>query len=112
MMPTIEWIAPDKFIHFAVFGLLGTLWIRRFQSHGGVRAVLFAWIMTAGFGLVDECTQAFNPVRFFDPADLLADASGAFVAIAAYQSLPCYRRILEIPLRLRRPSLKPPESTP
>lgn len=96
MMPEIEWIAPDKAVHFAVYGLLATLWLRFFSSHRRiVPAAFLGWLVTAGFGLADELVQSFNPVRTFDPADLVADASGAFVAVLLYAGASPYRQFLE-----------------
>lgn len=116
LMPEVEWMSPDKVVHFSVYGLLATLWLRFFSAQRASRqALLWAWLATVGFGLADELVQAFNPVRTFDPADLVADATGALVALAASALWPAYRAVLEASLwpRRRRPGPPPdPASSP
>jgi VanZ family protein len=110
MMPAVEWMAPDKAAHFAVFGLLATLWARVFaHSRGLRRGALLGWCVAALFGLLDEGVQALNPVRVFDLVDLAADAAGAFVAVVAYAIWPAYRSLLERPLH--RPGRHRPGAT-
>lgn len=86
----------DKLAHFFVFGLLGTLFFRclRIQvlEH---RRWIQAFLAVFAFSLCDEFLQLFNPERSFDPADWVADWSGALLAIFLYRNLAWYRNLLE-----------------
>ncbi|MEM9159918.1 MAG: VanZ family protein [Verrucomicrobiota bacterium] len=90
----------DKVAHFFVFGLMGTLWFRFFDGElRSKKRFLQAWALVAGWGLLDETIQAMNPARNADAWDLVANASGAFVAIWVYRGWSFYRRVLETPVR-------------
>jgi VanZ family protein len=89
----------DKVAHFAVFGALATSLIRLpFFFRAGRTGVVGAWVLAAGFGVLDEWRQSFTPGRSVEVADGLADALGAAVAIALYVGWRGYRRLLETPI--------------
>ncbi len=75
----------DKTEHFVGYGVLGAVTAR--ATAGGTLAGLSggaaatAWAIATLYGLSDEYHQSFVPGRTPDPADALADASGAAVAI-------------------------------
>ena len=83
----------DKFAHFAVYGLLGTLACR--IGRNGWRAAFGAWLVVALFGASDEWHQSFVPGRSSDFGDWIADTLGATVAIGAYTGWTGYRGLLE-----------------
>jgi VanZ family protein len=85
----------DKFGHFAVYGLLGTL-VCRLGS--GWRVAAGALIVVSAYGASDEWHQSFVAGRSADLQDWIADTLGAAVAIALYAGWPRYRRWLETPL--------------
>lgn len=98
IMPAVDWVAPDKALHFAVYGLLATLFQRCFRNPPSAPAAGLAWAAATLFGWIEELIQSFNPVRMFDPADLAADSCGALVAVLVYRHWPSYRRLLERPI--------------
>jgi VanZ family protein len=74
-----EILSHDKLIHLAVFAVLAlstrrALWLAP-VSPG--RALLLAWVLSTGWGLLDEIHQSFIPGRDASSWDLLADAAGA-----------------------------------
>jgi VanZ family protein len=85
----------DKFGHFGVYGLLGTLVCRLGR---GWRATLASLLVVAAYGASDEWHQSFVPGRSSEFADWIADTTGAMMAIAFYVGWPLYRRVLEMPL--------------
>ena len=91
----------DKLGHLVVFGLLGIAWVRSFRpaAWNSRRRFLYALLLAAGFGLLDELHQYRNPLRSFEWADLLADILGAGGGCLAYLGLPRLRRLLEVNLR-------------
>lgn len=98
----------DKFAHFTVFGLLATLVARSPGCGLGWRSVLAVSL----FGVADEFRQSFTPGRFVEFADWMADTAGALVAVSLYRGWPAYRRLLETPLRLRRPAARAAAPSP
>ena len=91
--------ADDKFAHFVVYGLLGTLVCRLGR---GWRAAAGALVVVSAFGASDEWHQSFVPGRVTDFGDWLADTLGAATAVALYSGWAWYRQLLERPLRRRR----------
>jgi len=89
----------DKFGHFGVYGLLGTLVCRLGR---GWRAALASLLAVAAYGASDEWHQSFVPGRSSEFADWIADTTGAMVAIAFYAGWPLYRQVLEMPLFRRQ----------
>lgn len=67
----------DKFNHFAGYGVLALC--------GGLTGmrIVPAWLLAAGYGVVIEFAQSAVPGRLGgDPADMLANALGAALALA------------------------------
>src|SRR5262245_53661714 len=69
--------ADDKFGHFGVYGLLGTLVCR--LGRGGRTAIL-SLLVVAAYGASDEWHQSFVPGRSSDVMDWIADSTGALLA--------------------------------
>jgi VanZ family protein len=68
----------DKVVHFMAYGLFAVLLSRDIaQVTGLVRAALFAIVIAATFGAVDEWHQRFIPGRDTDLADWRTDVIGA-----------------------------------
>lgn len=93
----------DKFGHFGVYGLLGTLVCR---TRPGWRAGLWALLAVSAYGASDEWHQSFVPGRSTDVLDWTADTLGALLAIALYKGWFWYRRWLETPLWRRQPRIE------
>jgi VanZ family protein len=89
----------DKYGHFLVYGLLGTLVCR---TGRGWRAGLLALAAASLYGVSDEWHQSFVPGRSCDVWDWVADTSGAALAIGLYLGVTGYRRLLEATLWTRR----------
>lgn len=79
----------DKLAHAAFFGTLAGLW----HVGLGARTVLLPFLLSFLTGCADELHQSVLPARHADPWDLVADAVGAIVVLAA------------LPRLLRRPAL-------
>ena len=89
----------DKFGHFGVYGLLGTLVCRlgsRWPSG------LWSLAVVSAYGASDEWHQSFVPGRATELNDWIADTAGAALAIGLYWGWGWYRRLLESPLRRRK----------
>jgi len=76
------WPFQDKFLHAGVYGLLGILWVRAFNTRPAWRGrrwglVLIGVTLATLYGLSDEWHQSFVPARTSDWADLLADFVGS-----------------------------------
>ena len=89
----------DKYGHFLIYGLLGTLICR--TGHGW-RAGLLGLIAASLYGVSDEWHQSFVPGRSCEVWDWVADTSGAALAISLYLGVAWYRRLLEATLWSRR----------
>ena len=86
----------DKIAHFFVFGLMGMLCYRCIPRMPWSRTRwLAALAFVLAYGMIDEWIQSHNPNRSSDALDWVADASGAFTAIAVYRFWALYRRVLE-----------------
>jgi VanZ family protein len=68
--------------HAFVFGVLAVLWARVLGKRD--HALLIAFALTMLYALSDELHQAFVPGRTTDPWDLICDAIGAAVGLAAW----------------------------
>jgi hypothetical protein len=79
----------DKLAHAAFFGALAGLWYLGL----GARGLLLPFLLSFLTGCADELHQSTLPARHADPWDLLADAAGAMLVLAA------------LPRLLRRPAL-------
>jgi len=90
----------DKYAHFFVYGLLGTLLVR---ALGGWRGAAWAALaLASAYGVTDEFHQSFVPGRSCEVADWVADTSGAALAIGLYVLWARYRGLLEQPLGRKR----------
>jgi VanZ family protein len=73
----------DKGIHALEYLVLGFLVahasFRTWPTRGRLRLVGVAFLITAGWGILDEIHQAFVPGRSTDVLDLAADLMGAFL---------------------------------
>ncbi|OIO59217.1 MAG: hypothetical protein AUJ82_06590 [Verrucomicrobia bacterium CG1_02_43_26] len=89
----------DKIGHFLVFGLLATAFYRIpfFWNLKLIGLILVLFIVTL-FGASDEIHQSFTPERNFEYTDMIADFSGAFIALLVYKFWHLYRAILEYPV--------------
>lgn len=75
----------DKFIHFAVYAVLGILLFRAIMSvtRGSklIVAVIITMILSALVGVGDEFHQVFVPSRAIDREDFLYDMLGASAGV-------------------------------
>jgi VanZ family protein len=83
----------DKYAHFFVYGLLGTLLVRALQGRRG--AAWAALALASLYGVSDEFHQHFVPGRSCEVGDWIADTSGAALAILLYATWARYRGLLE-----------------
>lgn len=91
------WPYQDKLLHGGVYGLLGALWVRAFNTLKGFsgrrRLLLLTGIALATlYGLSDEWHQSFVSARTADAADLLADFCGSIVGSWMYIRFALTRR--------------------
>ena len=76
-------IEPDKAVHLVLYDSLQASLLRGLSGAATAAPLgrhLLAFLMTTGFGLLDELHQLPIPSRDFDWADLLFDALGAALA--------------------------------
>jgi VanZ family protein len=99
----------DKVVHFAVYGLLGTLIVRLGR---GSRSAWIAVLLVSAYGMSDEWHQSFTPGRSVEVADWLADTLGGALAVGLYRLWPRYRSGLETPLFRRQRRIENPVETP
>jgi VanZ family protein len=72
----------DKFVHIALYGLLGGLCARglgRGSRLGWGAVLLLAALLSTLYGVSDELHQAFVPGRNSDWRDVVADALGSVI---------------------------------
>ncbi len=79
-----SWPLQDKVLHAGVYGLLGALWVRAFNTlkrwQGRAWPLVAAAVALATlYGLSDEWHQSFVAGRSADAADLLADLLGSII---------------------------------
>ncbi|MBI5608897.1 MAG: VanZ family protein [Deltaproteobacteria bacterium] len=84
LLAVLTVVPPDKLVHTAIYALLGALWRVGLRGH---RAGVQAWALATAFGGLDELHQGWVPGRSSDPWDLLADATGAALAVACWTLL-------------------------
>jgi VanZ family protein len=88
----------DKFAHFFVYGLLGTLFARVPSVATWSPLGVYAGVVLASlYGIGDEFHQSFTPGRSVELLDWLMDTSGAALAVFIYARWHGYRRFLERP---------------
>jgi len=76
----------DKAVHAGLYAVLAGLWAVTLQKPWQalqIRGLMLAWTLSVAFGALDEIHQGFVPGRSRDPWDLLADATGAMLALLA-----------------------------
>lgn len=78
----------DKVIHVAAFFILGWLSHRACVHQGRVPRIrdyskLFSFVFVLSYGVVDEVHQAWTPGRSVDMIDILANAAGGGLFLAA-----------------------------
>jgi VanZ family protein len=74
----------DKFMHFAIFFILGTLMCYVTNSPRWVPRFLGIGLAGMAYAAVDEWTQQLVPGRVPDWADFMADSLGLWSAISIY----------------------------
>ena len=89
----------DKFSHFGVYGLLGTLVCR---LRGGWRGAGLGLLAASVYGALDEWHQYYTPGRSCDEWDWVADTLGAGLAVTLYAGWARYRELLEMVIWPRR----------
>lgn len=85
----------DKIFHAGAYGLLAGLWLLALspgeRGYSGLQLGLAAGIASL-YGITDEWHQRFVPGRMADGWDLVADATGALLAVLILQFW-CRRRL-------------------
>ena len=75
----------DKFIHFAVYVILGMLFFRAFRIQRfkeNINMVIVLSILSSSlYGISDEVHQYFVPYRDADIMDILADVAGSICGV-------------------------------
>jgi hypothetical protein len=84
-----SWPFFDKMAHTAIYGCLGLLLCRAFNTLDGWRSrtlklLVTATVLTALYGVSDEWHQSFVPARTAEAADLLADLLGGLLGSGLY----------------------------
>ena len=113
-VPEVSWFEFDKLGHFGAYGALATTVlrlpeIRRWPLLGG----WWALVLASAYGLGDEFRQTLtHGIRTPDWHDWLADTIGAVVAVLLYLKWDWYRRLMELPMRMRKPAKPQVEISP
>ena len=88
-VPSLFWGFDDKIIHAIEYAILAVLCYRAYLWTFDERLTAFAPILAIAtavlFGVTDEIHQAFVPFRHADVWDLVADAVGSFLGVAAWK---------------------------
>ncbi|MBF0341779.1 MAG: VanZ family protein [Magnetococcales bacterium] len=72
----------DKVEHMIAYGVMAFVaWVALRQWNHFRHSWLWAWLYAVGYGISDEWHQFFVPGRYADVWDLMADATGAALAI-------------------------------
>lgn len=88
----VSWVPPavQNLLHVPVFGVLAWLWcwslpawVRNARFTG-----LLAFLLTAGYGVVDELHQAWVPGRYATWTDVSLNVLGAAIGLWVYQHWP------------------------
>jgi len=77
----------DKLLHAGAYAVFGFFCLR--ATHGGLARprpapILWALLLTAGYGAFDEWHQSWVPGRHPSVADWVADLVGAMIALALF----------------------------
>jgi VanZ family protein len=91
------WWSADKFVHAAIYGVLGALCWRALRAtwargRGRGMQIIAAVAVTALYGITDELHQAFTPNRSPDPFDVIADAAGGLLGALVCVAILARRR--------------------
>ena len=81
-----SWPYLDKVEHVTAYTLLGLAYFNAGSAggrRGGWKVAVVTWLAVVAYGISDEFHQAFVPGRSADAADVMADAVGGIVGIAA-----------------------------
>lgn len=83
------WPYKDKVLHAGVYGLLGALWVRAFNTLRPWRGrpwplLIIAVVLATAYGISDEWHQSFVATRTADGADVLADFFGSAIGSWIY----------------------------
>lgn len=84
----VRMVSPVERSHLMEYGIVAILTFEALKeraSHRKFRVppALSALVLTAFFGIIDECIQWFVPNRVFDPVDMLFNTMAAVMAIGA-----------------------------
>lgn len=84
-LPEVKWLlAPDKFGHAGVYGVLavGIFYSLRSYHQAGSNDYYWSLLLAAGYGVTMEWVQyGFFPDRYFEFWDIVANIIGAFTAL-------------------------------
>ena len=69
--------------HMFVFGVLAVLVWRALESSAIRRAMVWSWVLTAGYAASDELHQSFTAGRHPSPVDVGIDSFAALLFLAA-----------------------------
>lgn len=80
-LPRIEWLmTPDKLAHAFVYGILAIGCYQSLENVG--QKAIFAGLLASSYGIAMELIQyGFFPGRYFELWDIVANISGAFIAL-------------------------------
>lgn len=73
----------DKFMHLGVYAVLGLLFLfslKNWRQRLTWKTVALVTLATTLYGISDEFHQSFVPGRYPEPADVVADGLGGFLA--------------------------------
>ena len=76
----MDLLAPDKWAHAFVYGVLTLLIIRAYAKNSSLsgRTTIYAVFIASGFGVSMEIMQySFFPNRYFELLDIIANISGS-----------------------------------
>ncbi|MEO5346504.1 MAG: VanZ family protein [Magnetococcus sp. YQC-9] len=91
-LPEVLFDNQDKVEHMLAYGFMAFIaWIAIRQLTTWRRPWLWAWLYCVGYGVTDEWHQLFVPGRYGDLVDLLADATGAALAVLMLEYYRHYR---------------------
>ncbi len=95
---------PEEQIHFFEYGLVGILFVRALEPKRGTGRNVLVWalILSAVAGTVDELLQGLIPTRHFDTRDIFLNATSAALGLIFYSSFPSENRIRSSSIQQKR----------